>query len=310
MPEKKSKTKFIVIAAITLVALTATGGGIWLYQDAKITEEAEGLATRLTEAQVSTNVQIGLNVDLLAEARQANEGMAPATEILESKPEVFDSEQSENFMGAFNEVGAHAAKADPVMPTLSAPFDAADLEESFVEHFRQANSDERDALRDEHAAIMAQLRDFDAALIDEGATVHMTVKGAHDTVTALLDSLPTTAEILTADLKEASEDSVTAVHAAALYEPTNLDDFPAMLETLTDHLIVYVEKVGLAQTSHKEAVEAREKAEREAAEREAAKKAAAAKQSASKSSSTRMCTRVRPGFGGNAMTLVLVPCSR
>lgn len=315
MPEKKPKTKFVIIAAVALVALTVTGGGIWLYQDAKVTEEAEGLATQLSEARARSEIQIGLNVDLLAEVRQANEGMTPAAEILEGKPELFDAEQTANYLDAFESVGAHALQPDPTMPAFEAPFDAADFEQSFIEHYRQASSDEREAIRQEHAAIVAQLQDLDTELIDEGATMHMAVRGAHDTVTSLLDSLPTTAESLTAELDEASEEAITAAHAAAVFESADPKSFSLVLEELTEHLIVYVETVVKAQENHAEAVEARETAEREEAERKAAEEAerkAAEEAAAAKSSNTdrtvQMCTRVSPGFGGAAMSLILVPC--
>lgn len=240
--------------------------------------------------------------------------MAPATEILENKAELFDADHTAAYAGAFEEVGTHAADSDPIMPAFDAPFDAADFEQSFVEHYRQANSDEREALQREHAAILTQLQDLDAELIDDGATMTMAVNGAHDTVTALLESLPFTAEALTADLDEASDESIAAVHTAAVFEAADPEDFSLVLEQLTEHLIVYVEQVGLAQTNHTEAVAAREKAEKEAAEKAAAEKAAAAKRAKASNSGggrqvQQMCTRVSPGFGGAAMSLILVPCN-
>lgn len=306
MSQKKPKTKLVVTAVVGLVALVATGGGIWLYQDAKLTEEAESYAATLSEARAHTTTQLELNGALLDDVREVHEGMSPAAEILEGTPEVFDSEQTENYMQAFTEVGGHATQSRPTMPSFEAPFDGDSSEQDFVDHYRQASAEDRKALATEHAQVLDTLHDLDATLIDEGAHISLAVQNAHDTVTALLDSLPTTAETLTAELDEASEDAITAAQAAAVYEPTEPDNFTVILEELTDHLTVYVETVVEAQENHAQAVKAREKAEKEAAERKAAERAAASR-SSDINRTVQMCNRLRVNFDGSS-SLYFEPC--
>lgn len=306
----RPKTKFVITAAVGLVALAATGGGIWLYQDAKLTEEAEGYAASLHETRGHTATQLELNGSLVVDVQRVHEGMLPPAEILEDKPEVFDSEQTESYMVAFEVVGDRADQPGPKMPNFQAPFDADSSEQDFVDHYRQATADEREALVTEHAQVLATLHDLDATLVDEGSRISDAIEGAHETVATLLDSLPTTAQTLTAELDEASEDAITAAHAAAVFEPAEPDNFSLVLEELTDHLIVYVETVVKAQDNHAEAVAAREKAEKEAAEKAAAEKAAAEKAKASSSSGGRevqqLCSRWQAGINGGY--LILVPC--
>lgn len=317
MTEKKFKRKPAIIAAVTLVAITAAGGGFWVYQDTKLTEEAEGYAAQLVEAREVTDTQLALDAANLTRVRDVHDGMAPATEILESKPDFFEAQPRDLFLLAYETAAEYAAIPDSTMPVFLAPFDASTSTQEFVEHYRQASSEDREVLQQEHAAVLTQLEDFDTSLVEQWDQVSATVDGAHEAATVLLESLPTTAQTLTVGLDEASEETVTAVHEAAGVVPANLEGSPLVLEELTEHLVVYVEAVIKAQENHKEAVAAREKAEKEAAEKAAAEKAAAEKAAAAKKAKAgsssggrevqQLCSRWQASFNGGGY-LVLVPC--
>lgn len=323
MSETNTKRSTGKIVAFTVIALVLVGGGVtWgitLYRDAKLTEEAQAYVHTVSTARSDAEAARATHLQS-REAAQASLGaLQPSVDIIQSRTELFTSETLTPLTDTFAALSENVEYPATAEVVLTAPFDDPDFETLFVTQYRDAEPEHRVALAEQSDTTVEDLTEFTQLMNEADTELAALVIASQRAAVSLAQTLPDQAHTIASGHPEADETTVTAIHTAASVEGwSEVSDaqLSERVAELQDRLIVYVESADRVSESHKAAVALREEAERQAAE-EARRQAAAAAQasaaasgsgSGSGSSKPRMCNKVSPGFGGNAMSLRLVPC--
>ena len=211
----------VLIAAITVAALVLAGAGVWgaiTIRDNRLTNEAQGYLEAVWAQEQLTQAALSSHLEQFEDAQASLQALQPSEEMLQARPEMFDDEPVAGLTGALEVLTEAAASPVAEQVQVDALFDAD--AGTFVEQYRSAPAEDRNALAASSQDAVGELRDLVQSIQVADADLDEAVTGAESAALAIVNHLPDRAATIAAEYPEAEDDVVHALHTAAAGEQT------------------------------------------------------------------------------------------
>ena len=220
-PARSRKRSPLVIATVTVAALVLAGAGAWgaiTIRDNRLTNEAQGYLEAVWAQEQVTQAALSSHLEQFEDAQASLQALQPSEEMLQARTEMFDDEAVAGLTDAMEVLTEATASPATAQVQVDPLFDAG--AGTFVEQYRTAPAEDRNALAASSQDAVGELRDLVQSLQAADADLDEVVTGAESAALAIVNHLPDRAGTIAAEYPEAEEDVLQALHTAAAGEQT------------------------------------------------------------------------------------------